>query len=75
MCAGLQRQDKGEMASMADRMDIWISIIAGIVGTLYGIGIIGTKAQDPRTAKFRQWAKWLGPLLVVIGLIRLFDVR
>ena len=60
---------------MADRLDIVISLIAGVVVTLYGFGLIGKRREGSPPAgqeRFIKAARWLGPVLVVISVIRLF---
>lgn len=66
------------MAGLADRMDISISLVAGLMVTLYGFGFIGRRqggVPDPRLGRFMTLAKWLGPLLVVISAVRLLAAR
>jgi len=65
-------------AGIADRLDIVISVVAGLAVTLYGFGVIGRRPQgasDPRQQRFITLAKWLGPLLVVISAVRLLAPR
>lgn len=59
---------------LADKLDIVISLVVGIVITLYGFGKLGTHrghSPDPRQNRFAKLAKWLGPLLIVLSAIRL----
>ena len=62
-------------AALADRLDIVISLIAGVVVTLYGFGLIGKRREGSPPSgqvRFIKAARWLGPVLVVISAVRLF---
>lgn len=60
---------------LADKLDIVISLIVGIVVTLYGFGAFGTpQDRAPAAAQqqsFTRLAKWLGPILAAVSAIRL----
>ncbi len=65
-------------AGLADKLDIVISLVAGVVATLYGFGVIGKPqggSPSARGAQFLKLAKWLGPLLIVISAVRLLAAR
>jgi hypothetical protein len=58
---------------LADRLDVMVSLVAGIVVTLYGFGALGRRGGPPdqRQARFTKAARWLGPVLVVASAVRL----
>ena len=66
------------MTSWADQTDVLISLAVGMAAALYGFGVIGRRPgaiANPRQARFIQAAKWFGPVLVVVSVIRLVAGR
>lgn len=56
-------------------VDNFISIAAGILASLYGYKVMGYRTGTPRYDQwYETWGKhlkWLGPLVIAFGLLRM----
>jgi hypothetical protein len=65
---------------VARQFDVWISLVVGLLATLYGFRVIGPAsgrddAQEQRYQRFAKLARWLGPVILRIGIIRILAGR
>ncbi len=62
----------------AELIDRGITVLAGVVCTLIGFGVIplrsGTPEQESRLANAKRFCRWGGPVLIVIGLVLVAEV-
>jgi hypothetical protein len=65
----------------AELIDRGITVAAGVVATLIGFGVIPRSPRNPgkpgdeaRRLKIRKLCRWLGPILIVIGLVLTVEV-
>lgn len=56
---------------IADLADISISLVGGILVTLFGFRLIGkTNSLDALYAKWGKYLRWIGPAYIILTLIR-----